>query len=56
MAEVILHCAQIGALVGQVVAAAMSQGVRMDVLEAGALGRLSDDVVDRLARQLRATL
>ena len=56
MAEVVLHGAQIRALVGQVEAAGVPERVGMHVLEAGALGCRPDQVVDRLARQGLAAL
>ena len=54
--EVILHGAQIRALVGQVVAATVAQHVRPDPAKLRRLARHPDDVVHGLAGELRLTL
>ena len=48
--EVVLHRAQICALVGQVVAAGVAQNVRPDAPELRLLAGNADDIVDGLAR------
>jgi hypothetical protein len=54
--EIILHGAQIGSLVGQVVAATVAQHVRPDPSEFRRLAGHPDDVVHSLARELRLPL
>src|SRR5262245_19882767 len=54
--QVILHGAQIRALVGQVIAAGVAQHVRPDPAELGLLAGEPDNVVDGLAGQLGLTL
>ncbi len=50
--EVVLHGAQIGALVGQVVAARMAQHVRPDATELCSLASDPHDIIDGLAGEL----
>src|SRR5262245_27589734 len=52
VAEVILHRAQIGALVGEIIAAGVPKHVRPHFAELGLLAGLLDDVVDCLASEL----
>src|SRR5262245_18988115 len=52
MAEVVLHGAQIGALIGKVVAARVPEHVRPDPAELRLLSRQPDDVVDGLPGEL----
>jgi len=51
MAEVILHGAQIGAPVGEIVALRVAQRVRMDVEQANAFGGDADQILHRGACQ-----
>src|SRR5262245_1055664 len=56
MPEVILHRAQIGALVSEAVAATVAQHVRPDPAKLRGLAGHPDDVVHGLARELRLPL
>jgi len=50
--EVVLHGAQVGALVGQVVAAGVAQHVRPDAPELCGLAGNAHDIIDGLAGEL----
>ena len=52
MAQVVLHCAPIGALVGQVVATGMAEHMWRDPVELRLLAGKAHDVVDGLAGEL----
>jgi hypothetical protein len=52
VAEIVLHSAQIRALVGQVVAAGMAQHVRPDAPELCSLASDPRDIIDGLAGEL----
>ena len=56
MAEVVLHGAQIGALVGQGIAAAVAQHVRVHVAEPCLPASRRDQVVDRMPAERRPPL
>src|SRR4029077_11049980 len=50
--QVVLHCAQVGALVGEVVAAGMAEHVRPDAPELCGLASDPHDIIDGLAGEL----
>ena len=50
--QVVLHCAQVGALIGQVVAAGMAEHVRPDAPELCGLASDPHDIIDGLAGEL----
>ena len=54
MAEVVLRRSKVRAAIGQRVATRVAQHVRPDMPELGALACLGDEVIDGLARELRA--
>ena len=56
VAQVVLNDPQIVALVGKMKAAGVTQGMRMNAVQPGALGRRSDEVVDRLPSEWLAAL
>ena len=51
MAEIVLHGAQIGAPVGEIVAARVAQRVRVNVQQANAFSGDADQILHRGARQ-----
>lgn len=56
MAEVVLDGPQLRFLVGEAETAGVAQGVWVDTLQPGTLGRRSDEVVDRLAGEWLSAL
>jgi hypothetical protein len=56
MAEIVLDGAQVCALVGQIVAAAVTQGVWVHVLQAGVPRDRANRIIDALARERLAAL
>jgi len=53
MSQIVLHDAQIRGLVGQVVAAAVTQHVWVDLGQSGVMSDAGDQIIDGLAGQLK---